>query len=365
MKTDVSLQDICVRPVRNTEKTQFRDLMSRHHYLGYLPKIGNTIWYLALWQETIVALLSFSSSALRCAVREDWVGWDYRHQFSRLNLIANNSRFLILPDYHQKNLASRVLSLCQKRIQGDWVEQFGFPLLLLETFVDPTRYQGTIYKAANWKFLGYTKGYKRVRFGHSKLTTTPKLVFVQPLHRQTRTLLSQPLLGDPYKTGVSRMNLTADKMKALPNFFRNITDPRRAQARVHRIETVLGIAAAAILCGAKGFSGIYDWAMSLSPRARIRFQCRFKKGQYLVPCASTFREVLVRIDPQELNRALQDWNEQYGVQDESLAIDGKTMRNAVDEEGHRVHIMSAIGHSSKQCYSQKKLANCPSKEVMR
>ena len=125
MKTGVSLQDILVRPVRNTEEEQFRDLMSRHHYLGHLPKIGNTIWYVALWQETIVALLSFSSSALRCAVREHWIGWSYRHQFARLNLIANNSRFLILPDYHQKNLASRMLSLCQKRIQKDWIRPNG------------------------------------------------------------------------------------------------------------------------------------------------------------------------------------------------------------------------------------------------
>ena len=363
MQTTVPLDEIIVRPVYSSEEKTFRDLMDRHHYLGFLQKIGNTVWYVALWQDSIIALLSFSASALRCSVREQWIGWSYRHQFDRLNLIANNSRFLILPDYHQKNLASRVLSLCQKRIQKDWIEQFGFPLLLLETFVDPTQFRGTIYKAANWRFLGYTKGYRRVLFGQSKSATSPKLVFVQPLHRQTRVLLSHPLLGQPYKTGVPRMKLNAESMKSLPEFFKKIKDPRRKQARIHRLETVLAIAAAAILCGARGFKGISDWAISLSPVARARFQCRFKNGKYLIPSLSIIRDVLVRVDPQELDRALQAWNEQHAVDDESLAIDGKTMRNAIDEDGQQIHIMSVIGHSSKQCYTQKKLASSMRIEV--
>jgi hypothetical protein len=358
VQTVVPLCEITVRPVCDGEKMQFRELMDRHHYLGFLPKIGNTIWYLALWQDTIVALLSFSASALRCGVREHWIGWRHRHQFDRLNLIANNSRFLILPKYHQKNLATRVLSLCQKRIQQDWLKHFGFPLLLLETFVDPTRYRGTIYKAANWRFLGYTKGFSRIYGGYSEHAGTAKMVFVMPLAHQTRKLLSAPMLGHPYKTGVPRMKLTSDHMKSLPAFFREIKDPRRAQARIHRLETVLAIAAAAILCGARGYNGIYDWARSLSPVARTRFQCRYKNGQYLIPSLSIIRDVLVRVDPQSLDRALQSWNEQHAVDDESLAIDGKTMRNAIDEEGRQVHIMSVIGHSSKQCYAQKKSANC-------
>jgi hypothetical protein len=348
---------IAVRPAHQEEEPKFKELMDSHHYLGFLPKIGNTIWYVALLKDQIVALLSFSSSALRCAVREQWIGWDYRHQFGRLNLVANNSRFLILPDCHHKNLASRVLSLCQKRIVKDWQEQFGFPLLLLETFVDPSRYQGTIYKAANWKYLGHTKGYSRIQGGYSKHTGVSKMVFVYPLHRKACALLSQPILGQPYQIGVPRMKLDANKMKSLPEFFTGVKDPRRVQRRVHRLETVLAIAAAAILCGAIGYKGIYDWAKALSPVARARFKCRYKDRKYFIPSVSTIRYVLVRVVPEELDRALQGWNEQHAVFDESLAIDGKTMCNAVDEEGRQVHIMSAIGHSSKQCYTQKKLEN--------
>lgn len=358
MKTEMRLKDITVRPVHESEESIFCELMDSYHYLGFLPKIGNTIWYIAVWKEQILALLSFSASALRCGVREKWIGWSYRHQFGRLNLIANNSRFLILPQYHRKNLASRILSLCQKRIRQDWIQQFGFPLLLLETFVDPTLYQGTIYKAANWQCLGYTKGYKRIQGGYSDYpTSSSKMVFVYPLNKKTQSLLSQPLLKKTYQIGVPRMKLNANQMKSLPEFFKKITDPRRAQRRIHRLETVLSLAAAAILCGAIGYKGIYDWSKSLSPISRARFQCYYKDKKYHIPCLSVIRDILVRVNPEELDLALQAWNKQYVIEDESLAIDGKTMRNAVDEEGRQVHIMSAIGHSSKQCYTQKKLAS--------
>jgi hypothetical protein len=71
--------------------------MQAHHYLGALPKIGNTLWYIATVEDQWLALLSFSAPALKCSARDQWIGWGYRHQYDRLNLVANNSRFLILP----------------------------------------------------------------------------------------------------------------------------------------------------------------------------------------------------------------------------------------------------------------------------
>ncbi len=111
-------------------------------------------------------LVSFAAAALQCGVRDEWIGWAFRHQFARLNLVANNSRFLILPQGPYPNVASQGLSLCRQRIQQDWRDRFGFPLLLLETLGDPTRYQGRIYQATNWRFLGLTKGYARTRTGY-------------------------------------------------------------------------------------------------------------------------------------------------------------------------------------------------------
>lgn len=101
-----------------------------------------------------------------------------------------------------------------------------------------------------------------------------------------------------------------------------------------------------------------DWAKSLGKRARQRFGCRYEKGRYLVPSESILRDVLLRVDPVHLDRALQRWNQTYAQEDESLAIDGKTMGKAIDEQGHPTHILSVIGHQRKNCYTQKKSAPC-------
>ena len=85
--------------------------MQAHHYLGSLAKIGETLWYVATYVGEWVALLSFFSAALKCAARDRWIGWNFRRQYSRLNLLTNNSRFLILPAWHYPNLASKTLSL--------------------------------------------------------------------------------------------------------------------------------------------------------------------------------------------------------------------------------------------------------------
>jgi hypothetical protein len=102
-----------------------------------------------------------------------------------------------------------------------------------------------------------------------------------------------------------------------------------------------------------------DWVKSLGQRARQRFGCRYLKGHYLVPSESIIRDVLIRVDPVHLDRALQRWNQTYAQDDQSLAIDGKTMCNAIDEQGHQTHILSVVGHQSKNCYAQKKSAPCP------
>jgi hypothetical protein len=143
-------------------------------------------------------------------------------------------------------------------------------------------------------------------------------------------------------------------MKSLPGFFADIPDPRRAQGRRHPLSTVLAIAAGATLCGMHGYLAISDWAKSLGQKARERFGCRYQNGRYIVPSLSIIRDVLIRVDPVYLDRALQRWNQAYAQQDESLAIDGKTMCNAIDDQGYQTHIMSAIGHQSKTCHTQKK-----------
>ncbi len=195
-----------------------------------------TLWYVATYPDEWVALLSFSAAAWKCGVLDRWIGWEYRH------------------------LGSKTLALCQRRLPGDWRVHFGHPLLLLETFVDPERFQGTVYQAANGSYLGNTQGFRRTRQGYSTTAHAPKKVFVRHLQDDARTVLSRPGLASPYRTGAPKMRLTADQMRSLPDFFRDIPDPRRAQGRRHPLPTVLASAAGAILCGRRGYQAMADWA---------------------------------------------------------------------------------------------------------
>ena len=314
---------------------------------------GHTLWYVVTYEKEWVALLTFSASALKCKARDQWIGWDFRNQYGRLKLIANNSRFLILPGWNYPNLASKILSLCQKRIVSDWKTHFSQPLLLLETFVDPERFHGTIYRAANWICTGLTKGFRRTTKGYSN-QSSKKLVFIYPLKPDARLHLSAPILNPIYQTGPLNMTLPAKQMAMLPDFFSDIEDPRRSQGRRHSLKSVLSLSAGAVLCGMSGYKAIAGWAEDLGQKARARFGCRYVNGQYIVPSESIIRDILVRITPEALDLGLQKWNAVYGSQDTALAVDGKTMCNAIDADGNQTHIMSVIGHDSAACYTQKK-----------
>ncbi|MDP1633194.1 MAG: DUF4338 domain-containing protein [Gallionellaceae bacterium] len=348
------LSELRVRPIERSEEGHYREQMERHHYLGNLNKIGESIWYIAIWRDQWIAQLSMSAAALKCGVRDRWIGWDFRTQYDRLCLIANNSRFLILPDWHLPNIGSRVLALTEHRIADDWQIRFGHPLLLLETFVDPRRFYGGVYRAANWLELGLTQGYRRTREGYSAVIDTPKRVFVRPLYRRARVQLTHPDRSYLKLSGAPRLMLNAEQMRSLPESFSSIPDPRRRQGQRHPLSVVLAIAAGAILCGMRGFKAIHDWASSLGQKARERFGCRQEKGQYVVPSEFVIRDCLIRIPPESLDQAINTWTQTWKKDESALAIDGKTMKNAVADDGGQTHIMSVIGHDSNLCHTQKK-----------
>ena len=160
------------------------------------------------------------------------------------------------------------------------------------------------------------------------------------------------------------MKLTAKQMLSIYDFFKAIDDSRRAQGKKHQLATVLSLAAAAVLCGMRGYKDISLWVKSLGNHARSRFKCRKRNGRYEVPCRTVIRNVLISVDPEQLDRALNAWNAQYGSLDESLAIDGKTMCNAVDAEQRQTHILGVVGHQTQTCHTQKKSPPCPATAAM-
>ena len=113
------------------------------------------------WGSTWIALVGWQAGALKLTARDRWIGWSQEQKLRRLHLVTQNSRFLILPGFQAPNLASRVLGLSLRRLSADMLEAHGYPVLVAETFVDPARFAGTCYRAANWRSLGLTGGYAR------------------------------------------------------------------------------------------------------------------------------------------------------------------------------------------------------------
>ena len=302
--------EVAVDIVAVEDEARFRDLMQAHHYLGAVPGMGETVRYVAHHRGRWLALAVFSAPALKCGARDRWIGWDYGVQFGRLHLVTNNSRFLILPG-GERNLGSRVLSLCARRLVNDWPARFGHDLLLAETFVDPAYFRGTVYRAANWIEVGRTRGFARDGHSYSE-HAHPKLVFLHPLCRGARARLRAAHLDPRLRHGVPKMTLSAARMRSLPEFFQDIDDPRRRQGRRHALPTVLALATAATLCGMRGYKAISEWVDDLSPKVLQRFRVRRRDGQYRPPSLSAMRSLLIRVDPAQLDAALRSWHEAHG-----------------------------------------------------
>jgi hypothetical protein len=316
------LKEIEVRLAERDERARFAQLMQENHYLGALRPIGETLWYVATYHAQWVALLSFSAAALKVAARDQWIGWSHRQQYARLPLLANNTRFCVLPMWRRPNLASRTLALCERRIAQDWSAAFGHSVLLLETFVDG-RHHGTVYRAANWILAGETRGFRRVVGGYSATTHEPKKIFVRPLHPGARARLCQAGF-EPNMEGKKRM-LKVEQLRELPGLFREVPDPRGVTGRQHPLETVLAVAAGAYLCGARTYIDMGKWAERLAQTTRRDLRCRYERGNYRAPSEPIIRTVLKRVDRQELESALQSWNARIGSTDESLILHAQAL----------------------------------------
>lgn len=169
----------------------WNELVDRHHYLGYHHPIGAALKYFIIANtptRQILGCLQFSSSVWHLADRDHWIGWEIKDREKRLNLVINNSRFLILPWVKVNNLASHALSIVTRRIVNDWEKAHAYRPVLIETFVDTAKYQGTCYRAANWLAIGETSGKDWKKTENNK-DGTIKHLFVFPLTPHFREIL--------------------------------------------------------------------------------------------------------------------------------------------------------------------------------
>jgi len=177
------------------QRLLFRELVGRHHYLGHAVPFGAHLRYLVYAsrpERVVVGCVQFSSPAWRMAARDAWIGWDDATRQRNLQRVVNNSRFLILPWVRVKNLASSVLSLASRRLVVDWPLRYGVEVLLVETLVDPSRYSGQCYRAANFIRLGETAGRGRMDREHLRHGASTKTVLVYPLVKDAALGLRQP-----------------------------------------------------------------------------------------------------------------------------------------------------------------------------
>ena len=176
---------------RTADEDLFNSLMEHHHYLGYEQPVGEHLKYVAWAQGRPVACLAWSSAPRHLGARDRFIGWSKEARKQNIHLIAYNTRFLILPWVQVPHLASHILGRMARTLSADWQRIYAHPIHLVETFVDPTRFQGTCYRAANWTFVGNTTGRGKDDQTHRQ-NRTIKQVLALPLTRQFRSLLGNP-----------------------------------------------------------------------------------------------------------------------------------------------------------------------------
>ena len=183
------LQPIRLENVRSSdgfEEDLFNCLLARYHYLGFRTPVGQTMKYLAIdGQDRPLGCLLFGSSAWKSKDRDEFIGWTAKAREKNLNRTTNNTRFLILPWVRVEHLASHLLGQALRRLGEDWEEAYGHRPVLVETFVDVSRFKGTCYKAANWQLVGCTTGRTRQDHAH-QISESAKDIYVYPLMRRFR-----------------------------------------------------------------------------------------------------------------------------------------------------------------------------------
>ena len=181
--------DLNVRLIDQADSYLWGYLLHHYHYLGYPRLVGEYLRYVACMNGQVVACLAWASAAWRVRSRDEFICWDEDTKRKNLHLIANNTRFLILPWVQVKHLASKILASNLKCLSDDWQKAFNHRVYLAETFVDQSRFAGTCYKASNWHYVGQTSGSAKKGNQYS-YHGQQKAVYLYPLHRDFRRLLN-------------------------------------------------------------------------------------------------------------------------------------------------------------------------------
>ena len=324
--------------------------MNENHYLGFKQFAGRSLRYVAEHEGKWLAIAGWQAGAFKCGPRDRWVGWKKECQFRNLHLIGNNTRFLVLGEAGEyPNLASYFLSAMTRRLSSDWKEHYGHGLLLAESFVDPRRFDGAMYKASNWEFAGLSKGYARSNGRYTKPHGNRKELYVCALRRDALKMLrNADSLGEEWKAKRAVTRRSDEELRSLYEELGEIPDFRRAQARRHSVACVLSIYILSLLSGMRGPVAAAQYAKSLSQKELEMLGGWYnkKKQRYEPPSQTTMHTVTSNLDTREFQSVLARYCSGRVRLGEALAIDGKRIRGANrNGEGH-YETVTVVEHNS-------------------
>ena len=345
-----SLRDVVVRLARPDERVRWDALVEAHHYLGFKRFAGRGLRYVIEWAGQWIALAGWQSCALKSRHRDLWVGWKGAVRWRRLHLIANNSRFVVLGGKGVfPRLGSFAMAAMLRRLSADWQEQYGHPILLAETFVDPARFEGTVYAAGNWRYLGLTRGFARHNGRYTDAHGRPKEFYIYPLRRDACRRLRDPA---PLPAGWEPKDAAGQapgEMRSLYEELAGIPDFRRRQGRKHTVASVLAVYILARLANMRGPVAAAEYAQKLSQQEleAIGAWKNPKTGLYVPVSKSTLHRVIASLDPEEVEAALQRFTTPRLQLARAIAIDGKRIRGANRNGDGHFETATLVEHATR------------------
>ncbi len=339
----VSLAEVQIQLLSSARgKAQAHRLLAKYHYLGDVRAVGEQLFYAITggcsgW----LGVLVFCAASRRLRVRDRWINWSEEQRRRRLPLVVNNCRFLLLPHQTFPNLGSRSLRLALQRLSADWQARYAHPVVLVETFVDPEQFCGSVYTANGWQELGLTDGFGRVRRDFYLQHHKPKRLFVRELCRQAR----RSLAADKLKPALARLEAktrprstqTPAQIRSLVQHLKRLPD-YRARIGIYPLWSLVAISLLAHLCGApRGQKDLAKFAKGLSQGQRRALGVRQQAdGKYPAPSQPTFCRLMKHIDDDALENIFLHTQEQIrgpAPPDELIVLDGKEPRQG---GGHSV-----------------------------
>lgn len=346
------LDRVTVRLLAEDELGQFNYYLQQEHYLESSRLAGQSLRYVAEVEGRWVALLTFSAPALHLKGRERWIGWSPRQRARRLGFVVNNSRFLVLPERQRyPNLASRVLGLVLRRLSADWQEHWGHPVLVVESFVDESRYRGTCYRACGFEAVGATAGFSRSSRDFYEEHGRPKQLYLRELCRRARRRLRQarwPEALARYEAEVTGpCPFQAPALESLLESLGALPDSRYGHGLRHRQRFVLACAAVCTLMGACGYRAFENTCKKFTQRqlGALGGRPAEEDGRYYPPSDSTFLRVLNKVDAAAVASIIGRWLAQQEIGAlAQLAVDGKVLRGSGRHDGKPLQLLSAVTH---------------------